>query len=88
MVNRKIERELNDVERLSNLHLIDSILFYCKLMILQLRLRYQHPKENNLTETVKKIYRIPPRYFTNVTIIDYVILTLGDVKGVGNYMRR
>ena len=47
IANHKIERDLSDMERLSNLHLIDTILFYCKLMILQLRLRYQQPTENN-----------------------------------------
>ena len=37
--NRNIETSLTDIERQSNLHLIDSILFYIKLMILQLNLR-------------------------------------------------
>ena len=33
-----IEPDLTEIERVSNLHLIDSILFYIKLMSLQLRL--------------------------------------------------
>ena len=33
-----IEPALTDIERMSNLHLIDSILFYIKLMCLQLQI--------------------------------------------------
>ena len=40
---RLIEPDLTEIERMSNLHLIDSILFYVKLMCLQLRLcRHSH----------------------------------------------
>ena len=48
IADRRIETELNDLERLSNLHLIDSILFYIKLMTLQLRLKDQRSTNDNL----------------------------------------
>ena len=47
IVHKRIETELSDLERISNLYLIDSILFYIKLMTLQLRLKDQRPNDDN-----------------------------------------
>ena len=41
-----IEPALTDIERMSNLHLIDSILFYIKLMCLQLQIHSRNHTED------------------------------------------
>ena len=44
-----VEPKLNGIERQSNINLIDSILFYIKLMMLQLSLQAQQRTENSAT---------------------------------------
>ena len=51
IANRSIEPELSEAERTSNLYLVDSILFYIKLMSLHIRALSRRNAVNNLEET-------------------------------------